>query len=460
MNIDELQQVLTMGENEYVEFKRCSNNPGSDIFETICSFANGFGGTIFLGVEDDGVVRGIEATKVLPIMRNIHNVINNPNTFDIPIAIGFEHIDTGGRQVVKITVPNSPQVHSFKGKVYIRKADSDTVMRGSIPLAELYIRKQGIFTERRVIEHVSAEDLRADLIDEARKLARIKRKDHPWQKMTDLELLESAGLFGKDYTTGKRGYTLAAVLALGKDEVIRSVCPTYKTDAIARIADKDRYDDRLTITTNLMDAYTLLASFCRKHLPDRFLLEGDQAISPRDIIIRELMINCLIHREFTSPSPAKVIIDPMGIHTENASRASFEGPLEPDAFAPLPKNPTLSSFFCHIGLAEELGSGTREIFRCSHLYTGREPELEEGIVFKAFVPTQPATEEPPGTTADPDDTIANILKLAERPEGLRTAELVTNGRSSRTAQRIIHDLVEKGLLVARGKGRQRRYHLP
>ena len=376
----------------------------------------------------------------------------------------FEHIEIGNRQIIKIDVPNSPQMHSYKGRVYERRGDADVVVRGSAPLAELCIRKQGIYTEQRIFEHVSLSDLREDLIDEARRLALAKRKDHPWGAMTNAQLVESAGLFGKDYSTGKQGYNLAAVVLLGKDEVIRSLCPAYKTDALVRQHDTDRHDDRLVATTNLIDAYAQIAGFCRKHLPDRFLMEGDFALSPRDTIVRELVVNCLIHREFTSPFPAKVIIDNEGIRTENASRASFEGPLEPDTFSPLPKNPLIASFFVHIGLAEELGSGTRELFKNSRLYTGRDPELEEGLIFRAFVPTVPAAEtvhSPLGqhtTRADePDEAVALALKLAESAEGVRTADLANTGISRRTALRIISELVEQGTLAPQGNGRSRVY---
>lgn len=468
MNTHQLQRIIEEGENESVEFKRCGNQPEKDLFETICAFANTFGGTILLGIEDDGSLKGIDSAKVLPITRNILNVVNNPNVFDIPVSMEFERIEFDGRQIIKINVPNSPQMHSYKGKVFERRGDADTVVRGSTPLAELCIRKQGIYTEQRIFEHVSLDDLRADLINKARQLALAKRKDHPWGTMTNEQLAESAGLFGKNYATGEKGYNLAAIVLLGKDEVIRSLCPVYKTDALVRKRDTERHDDRLAVTTNLMDAYASIADFCRKHLPDRFRMEGDFAISTRDTIVRELVVNCLIHREFTSPFPAKIIIDNDGIRTENASRASFEGPLNPDAFSPLPKNPLIASFFAHIGLAEELGSGTRELFRNSRLYTGRDPKLEEGLIFRAFVPATPAdmpTHNPSGkhpieAAEEVDGTALLALKLAERKSGVRTSELVDAGISRRTAQRIISELVGKERLVPHGNGRGRTYHRP
>ena len=54
-----LAQYLSQGEGIGLEFKRCGNQPGADVFETICSFANRQGGSLLLGVLDDGEVEGV-----------------------------------------------------------------------------------------------------------------------------------------------------------------------------------------------------------------------------------------------------------------------------------------------------------------------------------------------------------------------------------------------------------------
>lgn len=116
VNAHQLRDIIEEGENDRIEFKRCGNQPEKDLFETICAFANTFGGTILLGVEDDGSLTGIDPAQVLPITRNVLNVVNNPNAFDVPVSMEFEHIEIGDRQIIKIDVPNSPQMHSYKGK--------------------------------------------------------------------------------------------------------------------------------------------------------------------------------------------------------------------------------------------------------------------------------------------------------------------------------------------------------
>ena len=61
--------------------------------------------------------------------------------------------------------------------------------------------------------------------------------------------------------------------------------------------------------------------------------------------------------------------------------------IDPQHFTPFPKNPTIAKFFKEIGMADELGSGVRNVFRYGPVYTaGAVPELVEGDVFKTVIP--------------------------------------------------------------------------
>ncbi len=119
MEGSKLDGYLSRGEGLSLEFKRCGNQPGADTFETICSFANRQGGSILLGVLDDGAVEGIDARAVSAIERNIVNVVNNPDLFNVPPAIEFERITFGGLIVLRIWVPMDPMVFRFRGRCMI-----------------------------------------------------------------------------------------------------------------------------------------------------------------------------------------------------------------------------------------------------------------------------------------------------------------------------------------------------
>nr|WP_305182927.1 winged helix-turn-helix transcriptional regulator [uncultured Schaedlerella sp.] len=204
--------------------------------------------------------------------------------------------------------------------------------------------------------------------------------------MSDQELLKSAGLYGMDIATGEKGYNLAAILLLGKDDVIMNACPAYETDALVRKVNADRYDDREIIRTNLIESFDQLMDFARKHLPDKFFLEDVSRVSLRNILAREMISNILMHREFTSSYAAKFVIQKERMYTENANRALREGVITPDNLEPDPKNPIIASFFRNIGRADRLGSGVRNLFKYSKYYSGQDPEFQEGDVFRIIVP--------------------------------------------------------------------------
>ena len=86
-------------------------------------------------------------------------------------------------------------------------------------------------------------------------MSRIQNMNHSWTMMGDEELLRSAGLILKDDERRREGITLAAILLFGKDITIMSALPQHKTDVIFRVENKDRYDDRDVIVTNLFDTY-------------------------------------------------------------------------------------------------------------------------------------------------------------------------------------------------------------
>lgn len=129
----------------------------------------------------------------------------------------------------------------------------------------------------------------------------------------------------------------------GKDEVIRSCCPGYITDAIYRIQNLDRYDDRLQVTTNLIEAYELLMD--------------------------------------------KVTIEKDWLKTENWCIPRHHGNIMSDEFTPYPKNPLIQQFFANIGRTDTIGSGVRNLYKYTPIYSdGGKPELIEDDVFKISIP--------------------------------------------------------------------------
>ncbi len=303
-------RLIQKGEGLAIEFKESRDGLSRNVFETVCAFLNRHGGNLFLGVSDAGDIVGIASEHTGKIKKEFVTSVNNPQKIHPACYLSVDEYEVEGKKILRIFVPESSQVHRCNGRIFDRNEDGDFDITDQTNLvAELYRRKQTTYSENRIYPHASLSDLRNDLIDRARKMAGIQRKDHPWLQMEDMDLLKSAQLYQTDLISGKCGITLAGILVLGKDTTIQTALPHHRTDLILRKFNLDRYDDRDDVRTNLIESYERIMAFVAKHLPDPFYLERDQRISIRDSLFREVASNIIIHREYMNPFPAKLIIE-------------------------------------------------------------------------------------------------------------------------------------------------------
>lgn len=171
--------------------------------------------------------------------------------------------------------------------------------------------------------------------------------------------------------------------------------------------------------TNLIESYDRLMEFGKKHLNDVFTLDGIQRVSARDKILREIISNLLMHRDFSSGYVPKLIIERDKITTENANLAHGHGNLNLKTFRPFAKNPPIAKVFREIGLADELGSGMRNSYKYTKMYSGGEPSFAEADVFTTVIPLSEAATATVGpTTQDthqvaPQDVDQRLVELTE-----------------------------------------------
>ena len=206
----------------------------------------------------------------------------------------------------------------------------------------------------------------------------------------------SANLILTDPEAKHEGITLAAILLFGKDNSIMSVLPQHKTDAIFRVENKDRYDDRDVVISNLIDSYDRLIEFGQKHLNDLFVLDGIVNVNARDRILRE------------------------------------------------------------IGLADELGSGMRNTYKYTQLYSGQNPLFEEGDIFRTIIPLKKiATQKVGGGNVPHDvphsvphdvpqgrDELIEFIKAQVRLNNKITRQAIAEGAgvSVKTIQRTLKEI--------------------
>ncbi len=464
MNINDrqIQSLIQQGEGISTEFKTCRNQLNRDIYESVCAFLNRHGGTLLLGVNDAGEVQGVDPDAIQQIKKDFVTAINNPQKLTPTTYLTVDEVEMNRKTVLHIYVPESSQVHRCNGRIYDRNEDGDfDITDHTIQVARLYQRKDASFSENKVYPWIQADDLRADLIEKCRNYVRIRENNHPWANMDDLQLLKSAQLYLTDPITRESGVTLAGAMLFAPDQLILQVCPAHRTDLILRKVNVDRYDDRDLVRTNLLDSYDRILAFIKKHLPDPFYLEGIERRSLRDVIFREVASNMLIHREYASGEPARLIIEYGQVTTYNANRPHGFGVLTPETFVPFPKNPTLGAFFREIDRADELGSGIRKMMLYGKKYGDVDPQLIEGDLFRMIVKVPEFGENPASTTqTKAHDTPevgtksalsehqVEILRKCWHSMTLRELIVIT-GRSDRTKFRhqVLNELLDTGLIV-------------
>ena len=281
----ELLKIIKRGECHTTEFKKSTTDITKDVYESICAFSNRDGGHIVLGIRDDGEIVGIKPNCIEKMKKDFVNAVNNPSKIYPPLFLKPVEYEIDEKKILYIYVPVGTQVSRCSGRIYDRNNEADIDITDNEELVyKLYTRKQGTYFVNKVFPEWGIDTLRTDLMERARKMTRARGNNHPWLSMNDEEMLRSAGLILMDNESRREGITLAAILLFGKDISIMSALPQHKTDAIFRVENKDRYDDR------------------------------------------------------------------------------------------------------EIGLADELGSGMRNTYKYTKLYSGKNPAFEEGDIFKTIIP--------------------------------------------------------------------------
>lgn len=115
-----------------------------------------------------------------------------------------------------------------------------------------------------------------------------------------------------------------------------------------------------------------------------------------------------------------MVIEKERIFTENSNRAHGFGNLNLATFEPFPKHPAISKVFREIGFADELGSGMRNTYKYTRLYSGTEPQFVEGDIFRTIIPLSEAATATVGPTSVPSTGATTEVKL----ESMKLMELL------------------------------------
>ena len=129
------------------------------------------------------------------------------------------------------------------------------------------------------------------------------------------------------------------------------------------------------------------------------------------------------------------------------------GALDLQKFEPFSKNPAISKVFREIGLADELGSGMRNTYKYTQLYSGQNPLFEEGDIFRTIIPLKKIATQKVGGENVPRNVPQDVPRMSLEELKSKIVEMIkkdskvsrkfmaeTLGVSEKTITRYIKDI--------------------
>lgn len=451
----DLHKLIDQGEGERLEFK-AGHPPPSKVAEIVCGFLNSTGGQLLLGVGDRGKIVGIEDAE--KVARELNSELRNQISPSARWTV--DRIPMEGTNILLIDVPEGQdKPYLTEGAIYLRRGNK-VVPAKRDDISRLIIRRVEASQrwERQIAIAADQSSLNEKLILETIRLARESQR---WSGNTDDPpgFLSSLGLIDNGAVTN------AAVLLYGKDparilpqaRVRLLVLPQGKTGDLYKV---DRLFENCLLETakQIPEALATLLGGVASQFSQEWQ-RMDRQVYPMTAL-REGVMNALVHRDYEMSGSITIEFLP------NSLRISNPGGL-PDALKPqdlkknhpsLPRNPDVAHICFLHGLIEKIGRGTQRIvedFKSAHL---PEPKWQSSLAGTTL--TLPSPLGRAGSIEELNDRQRQILTALEERRQLRPAEvskLVGSGVTGRTVRNDLQALVDRGLVLRRGRGRSISY---
>lgn len=123
-----IEYWLVSGESADIEFKLEVEDKKTDQFiESVCSFSNTYGGRIFIGVDDNGNVKGLDENQIAKYQQRMPDWIRN--WIEPQPQATIEVVDVRGKALIMVTVPKgNDQPYNYRDHgVYIRAGATDRI---------------------------------------------------------------------------------------------------------------------------------------------------------------------------------------------------------------------------------------------------------------------------------------------------------------------------------------------
>ncbi|MCP5199071.1 MAG: putative DNA binding domain-containing protein [Gammaproteobacteria bacterium] len=391
-----LERLNLLDENERIEAKAASE-VGKSLLETVCAFANepGLGGGwLLLGITREELalfpsyeVQGLDH----PDKVSADLASQAASLFNRPLRLEIQTDAIDGKAVIAVFVPEAPAQDKpiyFKAQGLprgaFRRIGSTDQHCTEDDLIALYQERQVESFDAGLVPDATLEDFSPEAIADYRQSRREANPDAEELRWSDDELLQALGCV----RLNDRGHwqpTVAGLTLFGKPVALRRSFPMTRVDYIRVpgrewVPDPERRFDSLELRDPLFRLIRRVQAAIVDDLPKAFgLAEGDLQRKDSPVVpqrvIREAVVNALMHRSYRSQAPVQIIrySNRLEIRNPGFSLKSPEHLGEPGS---LPRNPKLAAALYDTRFAETKGSGVR-VMREMCAQAGLAPPLFE-----------------------------------------------------------------------------------
>lgn len=345
--MSDIDAISKDNENQVIEWKESWHDK---YLEWICGYANAQGGTLYIGVDDNGEVIGLEPQIVKKLLEDIPNKI----TAAFGITCDVNQRSKNKKKYIQIVVKKSKLPLNLHGRYYYRTGSVKKEISG-FELTEFIIKSTGTSYDA-MISDINRNKLTYDAFS--------KR----YVKSTHNELDLDSDLVSFKLMLEDGQMTNAGVLFADQWNIHHSRVFCTRWNGLEKADSAQDALDDAEYTGSLLDLFDNSMSFIKKNTKKGWRKEKDQRIELPDYPERALeegLVNALIHRSYLQTGAHSqidiyddrmVITNPGGMY-DGSEVQNLDLRHVPSKL----RNPILADVFGRLRLMERRGSGLKKI---------------------------------------------------------------------------------------------------
>ncbi len=432
-------------ESETVELKAIVVE---DIKKEIIAFANCEGGKLYIGVQDDGTVSGLDNPDETSLQ--ISNMVRDAIKPDLTMFLHYETVTVDEKKIVAVDIQQGTERPYYIAKkglrpegVYVRQGYS------SVPATNTAIRRMIKETDGDHFEEMRSLEQKLTF-ESAKKIFAERNVKFGFTQMKTLGMATQDGV-----------YTNLGLLL--SDQCVHTIKAAV-FQGITQSEFKDRKEFSGSLFRQMNEAYDFIDFRNQTHSTFDKLYRIDRRDYP-ETAVREALMNLLVHREYSFRASTFI-----SLYSDRLEFISIGGLVSGVSLKDVTmgisvcRNAKLANIFYRLELIEAYGTGIIKIME-AYEGTGMTPQIETSDnAFKIILPNLNAMPEPArqiqvnSEKSMPEEKVIAVTK--QRGFVTRKEIEILLGMGQSSCGRLLKKMIENGLLIQEGTGKNIHYCLP